>query len=115
MKDPDDSEAHLWLPPTDPERQVTDWTGFFADEAEDESLADYRMPRETYADRVREWLVEEREVGTPFLFAPVLFGLGAILYFLAPREPLGWAVLVLAAAAVGRVAGVVGRPANRAE
>src|SRR5690606_18302189 len=49
---------------------------------------------------LRRALAEEADFGTPFAFAPVLFGAGAIIYFLLPWEPAWFAILVPAALAV---------------
>ncbi|MEE9314678.1 MAG: ComEC/Rec2 family competence protein [Rhizobiaceae bacterium] len=41
-------------------------------------------------------LIAEREAGAGFLWSPVLFGLGCLIYFNLPREPLTWAFPLLA-------------------
>lgn len=45
---------------------------------------------------VSRWLISERDSGTLFLWQPVFLGLGCLLYFNLPREPLAWAFPVLA-------------------
>ena len=44
-----------------------------------------------FRERATRWFIaafeEEREVGTPFLLAPLAFGAGSVVYFTAPREP----------------------------
>ncbi len=46
---------------------------------------------ETPLDRVRVAWARERSAGAFFLWQPVFFGLGCIIYFNLPREPLPWA------------------------
>lgn len=47
-------------------------------------------------DRIAAAWLEERERGISFLLLPVFFGLGCILYFSLPREPLAGALAGLA-------------------
>lgn len=44
--------------------------------------------------RLAEWLALEIERGRAFLFLPIAFGSGILLYFAAPDEPALWAPLV---------------------
>jgi len=49
-----------------------------------------------WRDRLAHAVSVERDNGTVFLWAPVCFGLGGILYFILPREPLPGAFAIVA-------------------
>lgn len=63
---------------------------------------------EPYWDRLHAAIEHERESGGFFLWQAVFFGLGCVLYFNLPREPLIWAFPALAILS-GGMAFVVGR------
>ena len=64
-------------------------------------------------DRVGAWASREGELGTAFVLAAVWLGVGVLVYFALPREPLPGAFAVLAALAAlvrwGAVSNAVGR------
>ncbi|MGU9981984.1 ComEC/Rec2 family competence protein [Phreatobacter sp. HK31-P] len=51
-------------------------------------------------ERFVSWTALELDRGRAFLFLPVAFGVGVLLYFAAPDEPLPWAPVPLLAALV---------------
>ena len=88
--DPGETDAPTaeWRVLREPDAKVPPWEGFLDVDGDDEAtVAD--LPG--FRERATRWFVaafaEEREVGTPFLLAPLAFGAGSVVYFMAPREP----------------------------
>jgi len=59
-----------------------------------------QLAGDLWRQRLAIWLALELDRGRAFLFLPVAFGAGIILYFAAPEEPSPWAPVLLLAALI---------------
>ena len=61
-------------------------------------------------DRAYHWAIAEVAPGRLVPWLPVAFGVGIVLYFTAPREPLPWAPVILVFALAGATIALRARP-----
>lgn len=86
--------------PVQHDRVVDEWVGYAEEDDEDELLvADLPDLRERVRRAWHAAWEREHEAGTAFMFAPLAFAVGIVLYFAAPVEPVWWVSLPLVPAA----------------
>ena len=100
----DEVDGDVWRPVAERASAVSAWTGFLDDGEDEWPRADLPGPLERLRRSAAVALRTELDFATPFLLSPLVFGLGAVVYFLAPREPDGLALAILCAVTLGAAA-----------
>ena len=86
-----------WRPVAPSFPDTGEWLGYVDDEDDDYLVADLPNRADRVKAYIRSLLEAEAAAGTLFLLLPAPVALGAINYFLTPREPTAWALVLLGA------------------